>query len=82
MVKRTLRRRFWVATALAAISAFLAILTALWHDWIEIVFRVEPDHHNGALETVVVLAFTTATIACTALARREWRRSPAAPEAV
>jgi hypothetical protein len=82
VVKRTLRRRFWAEAALAMLSAFLVFLTALWKDWIEIVFRVDPDHHSGALEWVVVLTFVAATIACGALARREWLRSPAVPEAV
>jgi len=83
VVKRTLRRRrFWVETALAVLSAFFVLLTALWKDWIEIVFRVDPDHHSSALEWVVVLTLVAATIAFSALARRECRRSPVAPEAV
>ena len=82
VVKRTLRRRFWAEAALAMLSAFVVFLTALWKDWIEILFRVDPDHHGGGLEWVVVLTFVAATIACSALARREWLRSPAVPEAV
>jgi len=82
VVKRTLRRLFWVETALAMLSAFFVFLTALWKDWIEIVFRVDPDHHGGTLERVVVLTFIAPTIACIALARREWQRSPVAPQAV
>jgi hypothetical protein len=81
-VNRTLRRRFWMEAGLALLSAFFVVLTALWKDWIEIIFRVDPDHHSGALEWGVVLTFIVATIACSALARREWRRSPVAPEAV
>ena len=81
-MKQTLRRRFWVEAALAMLSAISAFLTALWKDWIEIVFRVDPDHHSGALEVVVILAFIAATIACGALARREWQWSRVAPEAV
>lgn len=64
------------------LSGFLVFLTALWKDWIEIIFRVDPDHHSGVLEWVVVLTFVAATIACSVLARREWLRSPAVPEAV
>ncbi len=82
VVKRSLRRRFWVEAALAILGVFLVVVTALWKDWVEIVFRVDPDHHSGALEWVVVLTFVTATIACSALARREWLRSSAVPEAV
>ncbi len=80
-MKRMLRRRFWVETSLATLSAIVAFLTALWHDWIEIVFRVDPDHHSGALEWAVVAACIAATITCIALARREWQKSPVAPEA-
>jgi len=82
VVKRALRRRFWVEAALAMLSAFLVFLTALWKDWIEVVFRVDPDHRSGVLEWVVVLTFVAAAIACSALARREWLRSPAVPGAV
>ena len=80
-VKRRLRRRFWVETALAMLSAFLVLLTISWKDWVEIVFRVDPDHHSGTLEWVVVLTFVVGTIVCSALARREWLRSPAVSEA-
>jgi hypothetical protein len=80
-VKRILRRRFWVETALATLSAVTALLTALWQDWIEIIFRVDPDHHNGALEWAIVMTCIAATIVCIALARREWQKSPVAPEA-
>jgi hypothetical protein len=79
MVKRTLRRRFWAEAALATASAFSAVLTIMWRDWIETVFRIDPDQHSGALEVLVVLTFVAATIACIALARREWRRTVAAP---
>jgi hypothetical protein len=82
VVKRALRRRFWVEAALAMLSPFLVFLTVLWKDWIEIVSRVDPDRHSGVLEWVVVLTFVAAAIACSALARREWLRSPAVPEAV
>jgi hypothetical protein len=64
------------------LTAFVVFLTLLWDDWIEIVFRVDPDHHSGVLEWIVVLAFVAATIACGALARREWLWSRAVPEAV
>jgi hypothetical protein len=80
-MKRKLRPRFWIEAALAILSVLFAALTLLWKDWIEIVFRVDPDHHSGALEWVIALTFTAATIVCSALARLEWRRSSVVPEA-
>jgi hypothetical protein len=73
-MKTELRRRFWVQGALAATSAVLAALTALWRDWIEVVFRVDPDHSSGALEWLTVAAFVTAATLFTVLARSELRR--------
>jgi hypothetical protein len=40
---------FWVRLALATVSAVLFLVTLAWHDWIEIVFRVDPDHGGGWL---------------------------------
>jgi hypothetical protein len=72
-MKRNLTRPFWIELGLAGISAFLAIITVLWPDWIEIVFKVDPDMGNGALERALVgLSFVLA-IAFFALAHREWR---------
>jgi len=74
-MKRRLTPPFWIELGLAGISAFLAIITLLWPDWIEIVFNIDPDMGNGSLELAIVgLAFVLA-VAFSALARREWRRT-------
>ena len=66
--------RFWGRLTLAAMSAALLIVTVAWHDWIEIVFRVDPDHGSGWLEwVIVVVAFGTMLTFLTS-ARQEWRR--------
>jgi hypothetical protein len=74
-MKRQLTPPFWIEIGLAGISAFLAVITLLWPDWIEIVFKVDPDMGNGSLERVIVgLAFALA-VAFSVLARRAWRRA-------
>jgi hypothetical protein len=71
-------RRFWVRLALAVSSAALLVVTLVWHDWIEIVFRVDPDHGSGWLEWLIVVAASALALASSISARREWRRSVAA----
>jgi hypothetical protein len=72
-VTRAVRARFWVESVLGSAAALLAILTTFWHDWIETVFRADPDHGNGGLEwaVVAVLAMFAATLLMFALS--EWR---------
>jgi hypothetical protein len=36
------------------------VLTFVWRDWIEAVFRVDPDRHSGALEWAIVAVLFTA----------------------
>jgi hypothetical protein len=63
--------------ALAAVFAVLAILTALIPDWIEVVFRIEPDAGSSALEWVVVLAFGALALSAALLGRRHYRAAAA-----
>jgi hypothetical protein len=72
---RGVRRRFWVESALAAVTVFLVLLTLVWRDWIEEVFGVDPDGGNGSFEWLIAVAFVAAAIAFSAGARREWRRT-------
>ena len=69
---RKLRAQFWAEIGLALTTAILAVVTAIWSDWIEIVFDVDPDGGNGSLEWLIVLALAGATVVFAALARREW----------
>jgi hypothetical protein len=73
-MKRNMRIRFWVEAGLATFSAGIFLLTLVWKDWIEIIFRIDPDHHSGSLEWLIVSAALVATIAFTLLARFDWRR--------
>jgi hypothetical protein len=72
-VKAQFNVRFWMAAALAMVTMFLAIITILWQNWIEIVFRVDPDHGNGSFERWVVGVAAVLCLASLLLARREWK---------
>jgi hypothetical protein len=69
-----MRTKFWTEVVLAASSGFLCLLTLLWRDWIEAIFRIDPDGHNGAVEWAVVAALVVATAAFSMRARAAWRR--------
>jgi hypothetical protein len=74
-MKHDIGRGFVVRLALAAASAALVVVTLGWHDWVEIVFRVNPDRGNGWLEWLIVAAAFGLTLTFSVSARREWRRS-------
>jgi hypothetical protein len=74
-VKAQFNVRFWVEVASALVTLFLAIITILWQDWIEIVFRVDPDQGNGSFERWIVGVAALLCLASLLLARREWKRS-------
>ena len=75
----SLRRRylFLAETVLAVLTGVLGLVTAVWPDWIEIVFGVEPDQGSGALEWGLVVALFAASAVCGLLARAERRRAAA-----
>ena len=75
-MRRHLRARFWVEAFLAAVSVVFLILTLLWKDWIEIVFGMDPDHHSGSVEWLIVAVSLAVTVIFFVLARLEWRRAP------
>jgi hypothetical protein len=75
---RCLRPRFWAESVVGTLTGFLFVLTFFWHDWIEAVFQVDPDHHNGSLEWLIVGALGVITASLFLLARVEWRRAATA----
>ena len=79
-MKKSIRLRFWVELGLATVTATLFVITLLWRDWIEIVFRVDPDNGSGALEWLIVGALLAVTVALFVMARLEWRRARTATD--
>jgi len=65
---------FWVKIALAIVTAALFGITLAWHDWIEIVFRVDPDHGSGWLEVLILMLAFGLTLIFSISARGDWRR--------
>jgi hypothetical protein len=74
-MKKHLSNRFWLEAGLGAVSGILLVMTLLWQDWIEIVFRVDPDNGNGSFEWLIVGVTAIAAVTCAILARSEWRRA-------
>lgn len=74
---KALRFRFWLESIMATITGILFVITIVWRDWIEIVFRVDPDRGSGSLEWMIVGVLFVVTVALFALARREWREARA-----
>jgi len=70
-----MRARFWVEALAGGLSALAFLVTLVWHDWLEIVFRLDPDHGSGALEWLIVAALAMVAVTCWLLARAEWRAS-------
>jgi hypothetical protein len=69
------RRRFWLELALAIVSIGLLVVTLLWHDWIEVVFGVEPDGGSGTSELAILLAWLAMALTSSCGAALEWRRA-------
>ena len=77
-MKNALRWRFWLESGMAIVTGILFAITLVQRDWIEVVFGVDPDSHNGTLEWLIVGALLVATMTLFALASYEWRRARAA----
>jgi hypothetical protein len=74
-MREQLQAHFWVEGVLALVSASLALATLVWRDWLEIVFRIDPDRHSGTAEWAVAVVCATIALACAALARRSFLRT-------
>jgi hypothetical protein len=64
----------------AAVFGSLAVLTLVVPDWIEAVFKVEPDGGNGSLEWLIVAGFALVALVFAFDARRSWTAATASPE--
>jgi hypothetical protein len=78
---RNASARFWIESVLAALTGFLFVLTLFSREWIEFLFRVDPDGGDGSLEWAIVAALAVLIMTFAALARAEWRRLASAWEA-
>ena len=74
---RALGPLFWFETALAVTCGATFALWATAPQWIEAMFEVAPDGGSGSSELEIAIALLIATIACSILARGEWRRCQA-----
>jgi hypothetical protein len=78
-VKRPMRARFWLEVMMAAVSAGLLVLTVVSHEWIEVIFGVDPDRGDGTLEWAITAVLLVATLFLLISARTEWRRGVPRP---
>jgi hypothetical protein len=69
-----MRRHFGAETGLAGTSLLLLLATLAWSEWIEFVFRVDPDRGNGSLEWLIVALLALATALFSARARTQWKQ--------
>jgi hypothetical protein len=65
---------FWARLALAVVSAALLVVTIAWPEWIELVFRLDPDYGSGWLEWAIVVVASALTVTFSIGARQQWRR--------
>jgi hypothetical protein len=75
MNRRHVRIRLWFEVGLAVASAGLFIVTLFWHDWVELIFHVDPDEGSGLLEVGLTLATALVSLLFAMTARAEWRGS-------
>jgi len=71
----SLRKRFWVESVAAGLCTILFLVTLAWHDWLELVFGIDPDNGSGAVEWLIVGVTVALALTCSLLARIEWRRA-------
>ncbi|HXZ72531.1 MAG TPA: hypothetical protein VEH31_16890, partial [Streptosporangiaceae bacterium] len=72
--------RVRVEMAIALFAGVLGILTIFWHDWIELLTGWDPDHHNGSVEWILVVALLAVAATMGFAARRHWRLLTADPQ--
>jgi Flp pilus assembly pilin Flp len=53
---RALSWRFYLEVVLGSVGVLLFVLTLVWKDWIELVFRVDPDEAQGLVEYGLIIA--------------------------
>lgn len=74
------RRRFRLEVALAVASLVLGVLALVWPEWIEAVFRVDPDAGSGSLEWGLAIVLLLLAAGSAVAARSELRALRVASE--
>jgi hypothetical protein len=74
---RNLGAAFWIETFLGALTSVLLVVTLVWREWIEFVFKVDPDSGDGSVEWAIVGVLFAASVTLSMMARAEWRRGAA-----
>jgi tetrahydromethanopterin S-methyltransferase subunit E len=77
-MRNALRRRFWFETGMAIVTGILFVITLVQRNWIEILFKVDPDSSSGVVEWLIVGVLFVVTLTLFALANYEWRKARAA----
>jgi hypothetical protein len=73
-----MKTRMWCEGVLAAVSAVLTFVTAIWPDWIEILVDTSPDGGDGSFERLLALAMLAGAVLLFVAARRDYRKLKAA----
>jgi len=68
------RHRVRVEAALSALFGLLALLAALWPDWIEGLTGADPDRGNGSVEWSIVAGLAVASVLAALRSYRDWHR--------
>lgn len=69
----------WKTSVTALITGVLAVLAAVFPDWIEVT-GWDPDNHSGALEWSIVAVLAVISLASAIAARIQWRHHAIATE--
>ena len=73
-MKDRFQRRCRIEALAGAAAALLALVTAIWPEWIELLTGLDPDRGSGELEWLITGALALIAITCSLLARRDHRR--------
>jgi len=66
-------RRLQIKGVATIAFAITAALTAIWPDWIEVAFQVDPDHGNGSMEWAIVAVLGLFAVCAAMLTWRDYR---------
>jgi hypothetical protein len=69
------RRRFWLEIAFVVVALVLWIATLAWPDWIELVFKIDPDQSGGSIERIISILMPAIGAFWLILSGLEWRRA-------